>query len=150
MLTKNKVKKAVNALLAGQYPDYTVHVNREPAEFVRPAFLITAPRHTPRTANFAALEETVYLTITCFAAVDDYGNSDADELDALQEGVLGLFRPGYIAVEDRAVKVTASAGGSDFDRAWVDVTCVYHEVRDPNPAEYPIIQSVQTTIKEER
>ena len=149
MLTKSKIREAVNALLVQKYPDYTVYINREPADFTRPAFLITVPRHTPRAANHATLQEKVYLTITCFAAVDDYGNSDADELDALQEDVLGLFRPGYIAVEDRAVKVEASDGGQDFDRAWVDVTCVYHEVRDPNPPVLPLIQSVETTIKEE-
>lgn len=149
MLTKSKIREAVNALLVQKYPVYTVHINREPADFTRPAFLITVPRHKPRTANLAVLEETVYLTITCFAAVDGHGNSDTDELDALQEGVLGLFRFGYIPVKDRAVKVEASDGGQDLDRAWVDVTCVYHEMRDPNPPVLPLIQSVETTIKEE-
>ena len=148
MLTKTKITKAVNALLVRKYPDYTVYVNREPSTFERPSFLITAPRHTPRTANLAILEETVYITITCFAEVDSHGNSDADCLSELQEGVLGLFRAGHIPAEDRAVKVEASDGGQDFDRAWVDVTCVYHEVRDPDPVQLPRVQSVETTIKE--
>lgn len=148
MLTKSKIREAINALLVQKYPDYTVHINREPADFTRPAFLITVPRHTPRAANHATLQEKVYLTITCFAVVDGFGNSDTDTLDALQEGVLGLFRSGYIVVEDRAVKVEASDGGQDLDRAWVDVTCVYHEVRDPNPIQLPLIHSVETNVKE--
>ncbi|MEA5136471.1 MAG: hypothetical protein VB035_10095 [Candidatus Fimivivens sp.] len=149
MLTKTKVIKAVNTLLVQPYPNYTVYLNREPSNFERPSFLIMAPRYTPRTANLAVLKETVYITITCFAEVDGHGSSDSDRLSALQEGVLALFRSGYIVVEDRAVKVEASDGGQDFDRAWVDVTCVYHEVRDPNPVQLPLIQSVETTIKEE-
>ncbi len=148
MLTKSKIREAVNALLVQKYPDYTVYINREPADFTRPAFLITVPRHTPRAANHATLQEKVYLTITCFAAVDGFGNSDTEALDDLQENVLALFRLGYIPVDDRAVKVEASDGGQDLDRAWVDVTCVYHEVRDPNPVQLPLIQSVETTIKE--
>ena len=149
MLTKSKIREAVNALLVQKYPNYTVHINREPAKFERPAFLIMAPRHTPRTTSHDTLQETSYFTITCFAAVDGHGNSDSGELDALQEGVLGLFRPGYIVVEDRAVKVEASDGGQDFDRAWVDVTCVYHEVRDPDPPVLPLMKTIETTIKEE-
>lgn len=149
MLTKGKIIEAVNTLLVQKYPDYTVYPNREPANFERPSFLIMAPRYSPKTVNFGIVEETIYLTITCFGEVDDYGNSDANRLSALQEGVLGMFRCGYIPVEDRAVKVEASDGGQDLDRAWVDVTCVYHEVRDPNPPVLPLIQSVETTIKEE-
>lgn len=149
MLTKTKIIKAVNTLLVQPYPSYTVYLNREPANFERPSFLIMAPKHTMRTANLATLEENIYITITCLAEVDEHGNSDSDCLSALQEGVLALFRSGCIIVEDRAIKVEASDGGQDLDRAWVDVTCVYHEVRDPNPPVLPLIQSVETTIKEE-
>lgn len=149
MLTKSKIIKAVNALLVQKCPDYMVYLNREPSDFVRPSFLIMAPRYTPKTANHYLLEETVFLTITCFGEVDGYGNSDADQLSELQETVINLFRAGYIAVEGRAVKVEASDGGQDLDRAWVDVTCVYHEVRDPNPEVLPLMQRVETTIKEE-
>lgn len=150
MLTKSALMGAVAAALAAEWPNADVHVNLAPADFTRPAFLLEAPRVSRRDVNAGLIEETCYLTVTCFEVVDDYGQSDTDALAALQERVLALFRRGILTVEDRAVRLLASEGGMDFDRAWVDLQCAYREARDPHPVPLPLMREIntKTTLQE--
>ena len=92
------------------------------------------------------MSSTLYLTITCFAPVDDYGNSDADELAEMQNEAIALFRQGYIKVGNRAIKVSTSSGGQDMDRAWVDVTCDYHTPIE-EPQSLPMMQEIFTNYQ---
>lgn len=143
VLTRRMIVKAVAKMLSERYPDWDVHRNREPANFTRPAFLVECPAVRTASACRDAVEETVYLTITCFGRKDHYGESEADELALVQEEVMALFRAGYIRVGDRAVKCEASEGGQDFDRAWVDLTVRYFEQRGPQ-ADYPLMREIHS------
>ena len=133
MISKNDIFDALAAALAAKWPGWDLHRNLCPAEFTRPCFLLEAPRISRRDANAGLIEETAYLTVTCFGEADDYGNSDTGELAQMQANVIDLFRAGYLRVADRAVKFSASEGGMDFDRAWVDLQCRYFEQRGPEP-----------------
>lgn len=79
-ITKAAMINAVNGLLAAEFPTTTVYKNREPTEFLRPAFLIMASLCKTKDVARNIVRETLYLTITCFAPVDDYGNCDSDVL----------------------------------------------------------------------
>ena len=64
----------------------------------------------------------------------------------MQADVIDLFRAGYLKVADRAVKFSASEGGMDFDRAWVDLQCRYFEQRGPEPVP-PLMQEIHTKTR---
>ena len=64
----------------------------------------------------------------------------------MQADVIDLFRAGYLKVADRAVKFSASEGGMDFDRAWVDLQCRYFEQRGPEPV-LPLMQEIHTKTR---
>lgn len=129
MITKSKAADAVAALLHDAYPDEDIHLDLCPAKFVRPCMLLETPRVQRNPVNCNTVEDRIDLTITVFAASDDYHHSAAKELALRQEAVLELFRGGVLRVEDRAARCAASAGGMDFDRAWIDLTIVYWEKR---------------------
>jgi len=147
IITRKMVIDAVNALLAARFPDSTIYRNREPTEFFRPAFLIMSPTVRPENAARNLIRETLYLTLTCFGVTDDFGSCDADELAEMQQQTIDIFRAGWFKVGDRAVKVTASSGGQDLDRAWVDMTSSYHTIRE-EPPEYPLMEEINTVYRE--
>lgn len=99
--------------------------------------------------NRKTVREIVFYTITCFDVTDDYSNSDTTSLLNIQQGVLDIFRPGYIKVDGRAVKIKASIGGRDFDQAYIDIQVEYSEERSDAADSTPLIKEVITTIKEE-
>ena len=147
-ITKTAMINAVNELLAAEFPTATVYKNKEPTEFLRPAFLIMSPVCKIQGVARNIIRETLYLTITCFAPVDDYGNCDSDELAEIQQRVVDLFCKGFVKVDDRAAKIAASDGGQDLDRAWVDLTCVYHSIRGETE-NLPMMEQIETRYKEE-
>ena len=148
MINKTAVVNAVAAALHGKWPVMDIHQNLCPVDFERPAFLIETPRVTLRDAARNLLEETIYLTVTCFGSTDDYDNSDVGELSQMQTEVIELFREGFIPVADRAVKIAVSEGGMDFDRSWVDLQAHYFEQRKETTA-LPPMREVYTRLTEE-
>jgi len=99
--------------------------------------------------NRRTIQETDYFTITCFDTTDDYSHSDTVQLLTLQNGVLDIFRNGYINVDDRSVKVRASSGGRNFDQAYIDLQFEYYDDRSDAIDDTPLINKVYTTVKEE-
>lgn len=128
-LGKREIMNAVAAALYEHWPDWDIHRNLCPSGFKRPCFLLEAPRVSRRDATCDLIEETVYLTVTCYAALDAVGHSDVDALAQLQTDVIDLFRAGFLRVADRAVKFEASEGGMDFEQSWVDLQTSYFERR---------------------
>ena len=140
---------AINLLLVGKYPEHTIYIDLCPKKFDRPSFLIELITVDQSPVNCKTIQETVYFTITCHDITDDYSNSDTTRLLALQQGVLDLFRDGYIPVEDRRIQVKASSGGRNFDRAYVDLQFEYYEVRSDAQDTTPMMKEIYTTVKEE-
>lgn len=139
----------VNRLLVQKYPDYTVYIDLCPKHFERPSFLIELVTVTQKPVNSKTIQEKVYFTITCFDTTDDYSHSDTVSLLAVQQGVLDIFRQGYIKVEDRSIEVKASSGGRNFDMAYIDLQFEYYEDRSQVKDDMPLMKNVYTTIKEE-
>ena len=136
-------------MLVDIYPDHTVYIDLCPKDFKRPSFLIERIRTDQDSVNCKTVQETVFYTITCFDVTDDYSNSDTTSLLIIQQGVLDIFRLGYIKVDGRAVKIKASSGGRDFDQAYIDVQVEYFEDRSDAADTMPLIKEVITTMKEE-
>lgn len=149
MIGSIKILDAINDLLVQKYPNHTVYIDLCPEKFERPSFLLEVSTVDQRPVNRSTIQETVYLTITCFDTIDDYSRSDTVELLTVQQGVMDMFRGGYLKVENRAIGVKASSGGRDFDRAYIDLQFEYCEDRTEAVSNTPRINKVYVTIKEE-
>lgn len=145
-ITKKAVLDAVNIQLAKAFDDCTIYRNREPVKFLRPALLIISPYQSRASAAKNLVAETLYLTVTCLPQIDDTECCDTDILCDMQQKIIDLFAAGYIIVGERAIKIIASSGGQDLDRAWVDITCQYH-ISTAMPDDAPKIGKIETNYK---
>ena len=116
--------------MVGAFPEAKAHINRCAEGFKRPAYLISRPKVRRTDANFALLRVSVSFTVTYFAPVDEKtATSDAEALEDAQDAILGLFDCGYLAVGDRKLTVTLSAGDPGADSVPVTVSLDYFEDR---------------------
>lgn len=124
-----KIIDEINRLLIDKYPSHTVYIDLCPVKFDRPAFLIELITIIQNSVNRRTVQETVYFTITCFDKTDDYAHSSTLDLIAVQQGIMGIFKKGYVRVDKRAIEVKASTGGRNFDRAYIDLQFEYFDSR---------------------
>jgi hypothetical protein len=149
MITPNQIVDEINRLLVVAYPEPTVYINRCPKKFDRPSFLIETVKAGDNPASRKMVKCEAYFTVTCFVKVDEFGNGADGVLTAIQTEVMGIFRKGYIKVGDRAIKVKASSGGSDFDRSYVDLQFEYFDNRSDDVDNTPLIGDVDLIMKKE-
>lgn len=136
-----KIQDEINILLVNKYPDFTVYINKIPQNFERTSFLIEFIRSTPEEVSKGVIKEIDYFTITYFAEVDDYYNTDKFDLQNVLLNIQKIFRKGYIEIEDRAIKVKTSNGGSNDDEIYLDLQFEYYENREE-------VQEQEEEIKE--
>ena len=125
-----KIQDEINRLLVEKYPNFTVYINKIPQDFERPSFAIEFIRNSPEEVNKGIIKEIDYFTITYFAEVDDYYNTDKFNLQNVLVNIQKIFRKGYIKIEDRAIKVKTSNGGSNDDEIYLDLQFEYYEDRE--------------------
>lgn len=147
MPTINDIVVEINRRLMSAYSTQTVYTNRCPEKFDRPSFLIEAIRINNDSANRKTVKTVAYFTITCIEPVDEYWNSDSAALLDVQEKVLQLFRAGYLKVGDRALKVSASTGGADFDRSYVDLQLEFYDDRGGEEEIAPPAENIETNFE---
>lgn len=145
MITSIEIMTRLQQLLAESYPDHSIYMEQYPEPSARPCFmleLVTADRFP---VSCKTVQETVYLTITCFAVAEDDPASGSNPF-VTQQGVLELFRTGYLAVADRKISVQASPGGRNEDQAYVDLQFEYFEDRSAGQDTAPLMKEVHTTF----
>jgi len=148
MVTAENILEAINELIAAEYPENAVYVNLCSKDFSRPSFSIELGGEEREPVNRSTVEVKSYFTITCFGEVDERYNSDTEQLRAMQNTIMGLFKAGYISVGDRNLKVRDCTGGMDFDRCWVDLNFSYYDDRLDAADSAPLIKTVSIGIKE--
>jgi hypothetical protein len=148
MVKQKDILQAINRMLIAVYPDYTIYIQDCPKDFDRPSFMIEFVRTNQIDVSRTTIEKTVYYTITCFTIIDEYYRSDPEELADLQETILQKLLIGYLLVGDRALKVKASTGGLDPDRAYIDLQLEYYDNRTDEADQTPLATSVTTKIQE--
>ncbi len=169
MITVNDIFTEINQLIAAQFANVPIYINHCPNGFQRPSFLIRCKDVKREDVNRYTVNVTAAYTISCFAAADEYNQSDIQTLAEMQNTVLHLFRDGYITVEDRAIKVKTRAGitdadefdevrvrlggravqigdatTSDFNRATIELTFEYFDDRTDTSDSYDLMGSVTT------
>lgn len=144
MITLEQIEIEINRLLVVKFPDVqTIYRNRYPHEFDRPSFLIETVKFDLDAANRKSVRCVDYITITCFVEVDEFGNAADGTLIAIQSKVMQLFRPGFIRVGNRALKVKASTGGADFDRSYIDLQLEFYDDRTDEQDTTPLMEELE-------
>jgi hypothetical protein len=148
MVKRIEILTAINRLLKEKYPSFTVYIQACPIGFVRPSFLLEFVKHSQRDVSRLSIEKTVYFTITYYPTVDEYSQSEPEEMVCMQESILEIFAQGYVPVGDRAIKVQSSTGGMKEHEAYIDLQFEYFDNRTDVCEHEPLITSVTTRIQE--
>jgi hypothetical protein len=108
MITNQKIIDELNHLLVENYPDYTVYINKVLDGFERPSFFIEYVMDDSGEENKNITEEKLLLQLIYFGNEDEYGEVDSIEQQLVLNKLKGLFKLGFIKVEDRAIRIKAS------------------------------------------
>jgi len=142
MITTNNILDAISAAIAAKYGPNMAYVNEVPKDFKRPSFAIDFDKSTAQDAMRHVVQVMAHYVITCFAVTDVRGLCDQLALNTMQYDVMKLFNKGTLAVADRHLTVRAFTGGSDPDRAWVDLQFLYFDDRSDDVDTTPMIGDV--------
>lgn len=147
MIAEKEILLAVNQMLAVQFPQTAVYVNKCPGDFIRPSFFIEHVSTEQKDNSCKTVIKTEIFQITCFAPVDSHYHSDSELLMERQTDVLNLFRKGYIVIGDRAVKVKAASSGFNEGEAYAELQFEYCDDRLEEAGNETLIGSVSTKVK---
>jgi hypothetical protein len=144
MVTTKDILDAINLLLVKSWPDRPVHRGFLPKDFARPSFYILPGNETRAAANYYLLDITLPCEIIVFEAADAYGEMSQETLLETQTQVLELFASEKLAVKDRYLNLTASAGGIEGGDAYVDLQFRYFRARSEDGTPAPVMEKVTT------
>lgn len=149
MIKTTDLYNSINRVIVELYPSVIVYTpERIPKDFNRPSFLIEHIKNSRVDINRTTVQKTDYFTITAYENVDKYNRADVLKLINIQDTLLNEFGVGYVTVDDRAIKVKSSSGGTDTDAVYIDLQFEYFDDRYKQKTETEeLIQSVITTIK---
>lgn len=146
MLDLIKIRDEINKLLVKIYPTLTVYIDKVPKDFERPSFLIEYVTSNQDSISKDTLKEQIFYTITYFSQVDEYYNTDKMDLHSVLVEVLKIFRVGYIEVENRAITINASSGGSNENEIYIDLQLEYFEDRLEEVEEHEKIGEIENIL----
>ena len=106
MILPQDIMDKLAELIKTQFPGEPVYAKRIPDDFERPSTYIEL---VSSKGNFgfgpSAVEIMPVIKVTIFSKVDDYRNSDPQELHDRLMTIIGVLIPGYIKVGTRAPKI---------------------------------------------
>lgn len=148
MLSFLEIANAVSELVKERCGGIPVYMERVPLHFERPSCLVELGPVEMESASCSCVEIKLTAVVTLFVDADEYHNSHVPELMKRMADVQELFAADGLRVGGRTLRVIADKGNCQFDYAEVSVTFQYQDDR-PGGEDYPLMASVQTTIKEE-
>ena len=138
---------AVEQALQDRFPEENVYRDRLPKDFQRPSFVLKLGKAKTEAANINLVRKTAIVLVTCFAAMDEYGESSQEELAQREEAVLDLFAGRVWQVGDRCPAVRVGKGQGDPDLAevraefsWLDVRPGYRDPEAPGAGQAPLME----------
>lgn len=149
MLDTVQILTALENSMKSTFPGLKVLNRPERQGFKRAAVFIEHIRTSERGDNARLVDCTGYWLITLFPELDEYNDCDRAELLGMQDKALRALRCGHLAAGDRALSLQASTGGSDNDRAYIDIQLNYFDDRGDTADTEPLMSSVHYNIKEQ-
>lgn len=151
MLTTKDITDAVEALLHETFPGEPVYRNEVTRNVVRPSCYLEFLEKKAVDANCAALDIEAAFDVTGFVPVDDYHNSDADDLSEKGERIFQLFAGTCIQVCDRWLDVVEVKVEYGLDYVQAHVRLRYMDDRpehDWEPGSAPLMERAVINRKE--
>ena len=147
MVTIKAILDSVEELLQERFPQHKAYRNLVRQGFQRPSFLVAAGRQTMADATARTVERTAQVTVTLFAAVDDYHDSQIDALATQLAGAMELFSCRAIQVGDRYLDVGDVAGEVGYDYAECTVPLSWQDDRDLSEPEHEPVKYVDLAVE---
>lgn len=151
-LTLKEVLAGVENLVKARWPDEPTYQNRQPAKFARPSTLLEGGPITRKRMGGGQVQATATVRLVAFLPVDDYGNSNAEELEERMDTLLELFEGGYIQVGGRRPHVLEATGDFGYDYAEATAKLEFFDVAETGRAAEssgPYMENFHTKFEEE-
>lgn len=120
MITAEQVLDGVRGLLTEKLNAQTVYADVCPKDFARPGYWLETVKEETDPVNFCTVKKRMYFSVTCFLPAGAGENGDITPT-RMQTEVADLFRPGFLRLGGRALKVSADANGHESDRSFVSL-----------------------------
>lgn len=147
MIKQKEILDSVEQLLLGRFPDMKAYRNMVRQGFQRPSFLVAGGKQTMADATARTVERTAQVKITFFVPVDDYHDSQVDELSDLLVGGMELFSCRAIAVKDRYLDVGDVSGEAGYDFAELTVPLSWQDDRDITPVAAEPLENYDISVR---
>lgn len=147
MLTIKEILDAVENLTQIRFPALKAYRNLVRQGFQRPSFLVAAGKQTMADATARAVERTAQVKITFFVPVDDYHDSQVDELSDLLVSGMELFSCRAIAVKDRYLDVGDVSGEVGYDFAELTVPLSWQDDRELDEPDHEPAKEIDLTVE---
>lgn len=134
MLTQKQILDAVDEQLARLFTDITLYRNAEPTEFERPSAMTRISSQTMAMRTFRTVQRTVNVLVTLFCKVDDYHNTDIDDLFKQSDRVMEHFSAPGLKVADRTLDIGTVTCNPQADFAEITIPLTWD---DDRAVEYP-------------
>lgn len=150
-VTINAIAASLRNALEQRFPGEPVYIDELPQDFQRPSFTLECQKTELTDACAGLVQRTATLLITCFVAVDAYGDSSREALNARQDAVMDIAGQGFLQVGDRAIRVQTGRGRGSPDCAEVQAVFSWFDGRpgyeDPETAQTPKMEhfAIQVT-----
>lgn len=149
MIKMNDIVDAVNLLFLEKFPTAKAYVNRCPKDFKRPSYFLQLTGVSRDDVSRKTVAVAVDLMITYFVPTDSRYIVDSEALREAQDGMLEVFAPGFIRVNDRALKLQAAEGETSLSDTTITVRVDYYDERGVTTIVLPTASAVKTTINQE-
>lgn len=150
MLRQKEILDAVESLMQERFPTLKAYRNLVRKNFDRPSFLVACRKPAMEDATSRTVDRTVQVAITLFASVDDYHDSQMDDLADLLDNAMELFSCGAIGVKDRYLDVGSVTGEVGYDYAELVVPLSWQDDRELHEPEYEPAKEIDLTLEVNR
>lgn len=150
MLRQKEILDAVESLVQERFPTLKAYRNLVRKNFDRPSFLVACRKPAMEDATSRTVDRTVQVAITLFASVDDYHDSQMDDLADLLDNAMELFSCGAIGVKDRYLDVGSVTGEVGYDYAELVVPLSWQDDRELHEPEYEPAKEIDLTLEVNR
>lgn len=141
---------AVAERIGERWPRRLVYRDVCPADFERPSFFLQVLEAEPSDANAVLVRWTVRLLLVVYDEKDDYYVTSSERLMKLQQELLRLFGAGWLRVDGRAVRLSATAVGREPGEAFLEFNASWLAPRetDAAPPVADVAEHYRLTFKE--
>lgn len=146
MVRIKSILDTVEQMMQERFPALKAYRNLVRKNFSRPSFIVSAGKQTMEDATFRAVDRTARVVVALFVPVDDYHDSNMDDLADLLTAAMELFSCRAVAVGDRYLDVENVVGETDLDYAELSFTLSWQDDRDVTPVESALLEDIDITV----